>query len=213
MSRKDLVDALIETQGRLCSERIGADIFRDTPEEMFHWLIGAILLSARRSSGTAVRAARALRREGLHRIDALLEADRTEVVRVLGANGPRRLNESTADVLRDTAAIVRARFGGDLRKARANRATLQQLHCAKGLGPLGAEIFAREAQVVWDELFPVLGGPAEKAAADLGLPTEAGDLSDLCCNRERYVRLVSALTRVWLEGASPEVQEAAGVRA
>ncbi|ROU04307.1 hypothetical protein [Histidinibacterium lentulum] len=213
MSRKDLVDALIETQGRLYSEQIGADIFRETPQELFHWLIGSILLSARISSGNAVKGAAALREAGLHKIDALLDADRREVVRVLNRNGYARYDESTADYLRETAAIFRDRFSGDLRKARSNGSTLKRLQCAKGLGPVGARIFAREAQAVWDELFPELGGPAEKAAAELGLPTEAGDLSDLCCGRERYVRLVAALTRVQLEGPSEKVQEAAGVRA
>jgi hypothetical protein len=213
MSRKDVIDALIESRGQLYSEEIGADIFRDTPQELFHWLIGAILLSARVSACNAVRASAALRREGLHRIDALLGADRTVVMRVLNENGHGRPDDSTADDLREAAAIFHERFSGDLRKARSYGGTLKHLQCARALGPTGAEIFAREAQAVWDELFPQLGGPAEKAAADLGLPTEAGDLSDLCCGRERYVRLVAALTRVQLDGSSQRVREAASVRA
>jgi len=108
----DLIDVLIDEQGQLYSEEMGAHPGRDTPQELFHWLVGAIMLSARISASNAVQAARALREAGLHRIDAIREADRAELVRVLNENGYARFDESTADYIRETAAWVNEEYGG-----------------------------------------------------------------------------------------------------
>ncbi|QQA41344.1 hypothetical protein [Pelagovum pacificum] len=208
MSHKQIVEALIDTQGTLYSEEIGADIARDTPQELFHWLIGATLLSSRISADNAVKAGAALRDAGLHKIDALLDARREDVVRVLNENGYARFDESTTDYLRETAEMVRDEYDGDLRKMRKEdpaRALLK----AKGIGPKGAEIFAREAQLVWDEFYPTLGDRALTMAKDLGLPEDASELSKAAGNHERFVRLVAALTRAALDGPSEDVTKAA----
>ena len=89
-------------------------------------------------------------------------------------------------------------------------AILKALQEVKGIGGTGAEIFAREAQLVWDAFYPRADGPALKAAGELGLPTDAGALKHLAGSRERFVRLMTALTRAVLDGPSDEVKEAAG---
>lgn len=214
MDRTDVVEALIAEQGRLYSEEMGADISKDTPQELFHWLEGAILLSARISAHQAEKAGRALREAGFHRIRDLLDRDRHELVRVLNESGYARYDESTADYLRDTAQWSEDCYGGDLRNLRreaGGRATiLEAVQGAKGIGPAGADIFAREAQLVWDELYPAEpSGPAARAARELGLPEEAKGLQDLAGGRERYVRLLAALTRAGLDGPSEKVREKA----
>ncbi|GGL73671.1 hypothetical protein [Wenxinia marina] len=211
MTRKDVATALIDHQGTLYSEAIGATISRNTPQELFHWLIASIMLSARISAGNAVEGAAALREAGLHKIDAILGADRHDLVKVLNGNGYARYDESTADYLRDTARLVDESYDGDLRQMRGDSAdeTLKRLQQAKGLGKLGASIFAREAQLVWDELYPTIDGKAVEMAGELGLPTEAEDLRDLAGGRERFVRLVAALTRARLEGPDEAVEAAA----
>jgi len=206
MTQDEMIDTLIDAQGRLYSEEIGANIARNTPQELFHWLIGAIMLSARISAHNAVEGAAALRRENLHTIDALIDADRKDVVRVLNENGYARYDESTADYLHDTAVMVRNKFDGDLRHVRGHHA-LEDLQSAKGLGPLGAHIFAREAQLVWEELYPELGQPAHQAAVQLNLPDKAERLHELAGTQQRYVRLVAALTRVALDGPAEEVEK------
>lgn len=212
MAQKDIVKALIDEQGQLYSEEIGADVSRDTPQEMFHWLLASIMLSTRISADLAVRGCAALREEGLHKVDAILDADRKRLVKVLNENGYARYDESTADYIRDTAAMVKEQYGGDIRKMRGEGAdeTLKSLQKAKGIGKTGAGIFAREAQLVWDELFPRADGPALDAAGDLGLPKDAGKLKDLAGSRERFVRLMAALTRVSLDGPAEAVKKAAG---
>jgi hypothetical protein len=209
-----LIDILIEEQGTLYCEEVGADPGRDTPQELFHWLVGAIMLSARISASNAVQAARALRAAGLHKIDAIEAADRAELVRVLNENGYARYDESTADYIRDTAAWVREEYDGDLRGLRDAggdaEAVLKRLQGAKGLGPLGARIFAREAQLAWDVFYPRIDGPAVAQAGRFGLPEEAPALAEAAGDRERFVRLGAALTRVALDGPTEAVARAAG---
>ncbi|MFW5655906.1 MAG: hypothetical protein ACOCTP_00395 [Roseicyclus sp.] len=211
--RDDIIDALIEESGTLWSEEIGANIARDTPQELFHWLIGAIMLSARIGSGLAVQGAAALRAAGLHKIDGIRGAAWEDIVRVLNENGYARYDESTARYLQDVAVWAEETCGGDLRRLRDDAkdagAILKALQGAKGLGPVGADIFAREAQLVWDALYPRMGGPAEDSARKLGLPDDAETLAEAAGSRERFVRLVAALTRVALDGPGPRVGELA----
>jgi hypothetical protein len=205
----DIVDALIDESGSLYSEDMGARVAQDTPQELFHWLLGSIMLSARIDARHAVKAASALRDAGLHKIAALRAAKWENVVRVLNENGYARYDESTAGYLQETAEWADTRWKGDLRKlrdaAKDADGVLGELQDAKGLGPLGASIFAREVQLVWDVLYPRFDGPGTRTAGDLGLPGDAAELRDMAGSRERFVRLVSALTRVALEGPGKRV--------
>jgi hypothetical protein len=214
MTREATAEALIDHQGELYSEGMGANISRDTPQELFHWLIGAIMLSARINASNAVEGCKALRHNDFHKIDVILERDYWDLVRVLNENGYARYDESTAGYIRDTAAWAQETCDGDLRKLRDNAGSadelLQRLQGAKGLGKVGAGIFAREVQLVWGVFYPRADGPALDAAKDLGLPAEVDGLQKLAGSRERFVRLLAALTRAKLEGASDAVKEAAG---
>lgn len=213
MTQKDTVNALIDSQGTLYSEEMGAHVEHDTPQELFHWLIGAIMLSARISAGNAVEGCKALRKNDFHKIDVILDRDYWDLVKVLNENGYARYDESTAGYIRDTAEWVRDTYDGDLRKLRDSAedagAILEKLQGAKGMGETGANIFAREAQLVWDAFYPRADGPALDAADDLGLPRDAKRLADLAGSRERFVRLLAALTRAKLDGPSDAVKEAA----
>ena len=213
MSRKDVAAALIEHQGELYSEAMGANVARDTPQELFHWLIGAIMLSARIDATLAVDSAKRLREAGLHKIEAIMEAEDRTLYDVLTEGGYTRYREVTTGYLKETAAWAKEACGGDLRRLRDEAgnadALLAALQGAKGLGPAGAAIFAREAQLVWDVLHPRADGPALDAADDLGLPRDAGALADLAGSRERFVRLMAALTRAALDGPVEAVREAA----
>lgn len=212
MARRDIVDALIDHQGTLYSEEMGADIARDEPVQWFHWLLGAQLLSARIAAANAVEAGAGLKSEDLHKIDPILDASRDRRIRVLNANGYARFDNRGADYIHAAAELVKEKYAGDLRKLRAaggdRDGILKALQEVKGIGPAGAEIFAREAQLVWDELYPTLGKPAEQAAQDLSLPRDADALADLAGSRDRFVHLVAALTRAALDGPAKEVTAA-----
>lgn len=212
MDRQDITDTLIAEQGTLFSEEIGANIARDTPQELFHWLEGACLLAGRINMELAIEAAIALRDAKLHKIEEILAIDFWDMVKVLRDNGYKRYDTVTTDYLRETAEMVRADYGDDIRGMRGDTAgaTLANVKKAKGVGDVGAAIFAREVQLVWDELYPMADGPALGAAERLGLPTEAQALVDLAGSRERFVRLMAALTRTALREAPEAVEDAAG---
>lgn len=211
MSQQDSVDALIRDQGVLFSEGMGATIARNTPQELFHWLCGSILLAARISSDLAVQAAQGLRSEGLHTVDALVAADEATIMRCLGENGYKRYDGVGTDYLKATARLVQDHYNSDLRNMLDDDpdAVLGRLKEAKGLGDTGAGIFAREAQLVWDVFYPRLDGPAIRAANALGLTTDHGALVSMAGSRERFVRLAAALTRADLGAPSEAVRQTA----
>ena len=74
------------------------------------------------------------------------------------------------------------------------RAALKRL---RGVGDGGVDIFFREAQLAWGELFPFADKKALKAARLLGLTAHPGALAALCGgDRAKFVRLCAALVRV-----------------
>ena len=209
----DIVTALIEDHGTLYSEDIGANIARDEPVQWFHWLVGVQLMSARIAAGNAVQAARALKDEGLHKVDALAQVNRNHLVKVLNENGYARYDNQGADRLRAMAKEVAEFHAGDLRHLRDQggdrQGILSHLRRLTGIGPGGASIFAREAQIAWGALFPTLEDPAAGQARKLGLPDNAGTLADKAGSAERYTRLVAALTRAALDGPTERVEKVA----
>jgi hypothetical protein len=67
----------------------------------------------------------------------------------------------------------------------------------KGIGDVGTDIFCREVQTVWDELFPFADKKALAAAQRLGLGDDAGALAKLV-SRHDFPRLLAALIRTGL---------------
>lgn len=155
----------------------------------------------------------ALREANLHKIKEIRAAERGAIVKVLNENGYARFDESTTDYIRAAAELIDEKYDGDLRRMRAEAGEpdgiLKAVQEVKGIGKMGAAIFAREMQLVWKELYPRADGPALEEAKVLGLPQDQAKLADLAGSRERFVRLVSALTRAKLEGPSEAVEAAA----
>ena len=66
----------------------------------------------------------------------------------------------------------------------------------QGFGDVAVNIFCREAQEVWEELFPFADDRSLKLAAEHGLPDQAAQLAELVGNdRHKFVRLLAALIR------------------
>lgn len=103
-------------------------------------------------------------------------------------------------MLGESAQMLLERYKGDLRILRetagaepeAERKLLKEF---KGLGDVGVDIFFREVQATWDELYPFLDKHALDAAGQLGLPQDAGSLADMV-PREDFPRLATALAQV-----------------
>ncbi|MCK9900444.1 hypothetical protein CC117_05015 [Parafrankia colletiae] len=204
---------LLARHGRTYAEDIDVDVPADTAEGMFGLLLFALLASAPIRTSMAVEAFRALRKQGWTSAAALGEASWAERVRVLNRSGYARYDESTSRTLADACGYLLDTYDGDIRRLRdaadhtpdRERELLQQI---KGIGPVGADIFLREAQAAWDELVPYVDERARAAAGDLGLPTDPRDLAELV-EREDVPRLVAALVRTRLEHDADDVRQAA----
>ncbi|MBZ8133548.1 hypothetical protein [Afifella sp. IM 167] len=203
-SRKSrMVKTLLQRHGTTYCDELGIDIARNTPAPLFRWLTASILFSSRISAENAAQAARALSKAGYRTAAKMGAATWQDRVDVLTAHGYKRFDESAARMLGDTAGIVLEKYGGDLRRLREaagrdpvkERALLKEM---KGLGDVGVDIFFREVQAAWDELFPFADRKALAAAQKLDLGEDAEALAGLVPGKD-FPRLVAALVRCDLE--------------
>jgi endonuclease III len=197
-ARRRVVEALVGAHGRTYAEEAGIRL-RDTPQPLYRLLLLAHLLSARIRGPVAVATARALAEAGLGDPRRMAGAARQDRVDALGRGGYRRYDERTATQLGEEAGLLEERWGGDLRRLRAEadgdvgevRGLLQEF---PGIGPTGADIFLREVQRVWPEVSPFLDGKALRGARRLGLPEDTDRLLALADGTEPAV-LAAALVR------------------
>nr|BFD81480.1 endonuclease [Streptomyces sp. Xyl84] len=193
---------LVGRHGETFAQEAGITL-RDTPQPLYRLLVLAVLLSARIRGSVAVAAARELSGAGLRDPRRMAAAGRRARVDALGRGGYRRYDERTATQLGEGAELVTGRWGGDLRRLRAEadgevaalRGLLQEV---PGLGPAGADIFLREVQGVWPEVAPFLDAKALSGAERLGLPPDPGRLTALAGGTAPEV-LAAALIRAALD--------------
>ena len=212
-SKDRILEALLERHGQTYAAELGIDLERNTPSMLYRWLCTATLLSARIGADIAMHAARALADQGWTTAQKMADATWEQRTRTLNQAGYARYDESTSRMLGDTADMLLEKYGGDLRKLRdaAERDTGREralLKECKGIGDVGADIFCREAQVAWDELFPFADRRALDAAGRLGLEDDADRLAKRVARKD-YPRVLAALVRTGLANDFDAVLEAA----
>ncbi|MCW2945815.1 MAG: hypothetical protein JWR24_2532 [Actinoallomurus sp.] len=193
------VKALLSEVGRTYAEDAGITL-KDQPSPLFKLLALTNLLSTRISADIAVAAARELFEAGGGTARGMARLTWQQRVDALGRAHYVRYDESTSTRLGDMAEKVVNDYEGDLRKlppkagrdAGTAREILQEF---PGIGPVGADIFCREAQAVWLWLRPTFDELTLRGAERLGLPTDPSRLAELVGERE-LARLAAALVRV-----------------
>ncbi len=211
-SRNQIVEAVLDRHGRTYAEELGIDLERGGPSALFRMLVASILFSAPIGARQGLTAARALTDEGWTTAQSMAATTWHQRVRVLNQHGYARYGDRTSSILGDACTLLLDRYRGDLRELREQagrdpgreRILLKQV---KGIGDVGADIFFREVQVVWDELYPYADQRALDAARQLGLGGEIAKLAD-GGDHERFARLVAGLVRVRLARDYDEVLEA-----
>jgi len=203
----ETVDRLLKRAGQTYAEQAGIRL-TDRPDPLYRLLLLSVLLSTRITADLGVAATRELISSGMGTPRGMLDASWQDRVDALGRAHYKRYDESTATALGDGARLLLEEYDGDLRKLRdrADRqpATVKKLLTAfPRLGPVGANIFVREAQRVWPELAPAFDGKARDGARRVGLPTQPGKLAGLVPN-ERLADLAAALVRVALDSRLAE---------
>lgn len=203
MSTATTVRRLLDEHGRTYADEAGIRL-RDTPMPLHQLLTLCVLLSVRIKADIAVAAARELFAAGLRTPRAMADATWQERVDALGRAHYRRYDESTSTALGDGARLSLDRYRGDLRRLREEAGgdperLRELLRAFPRIGPVGADIFSREAQGLWPELRPAFDRRAQDAAERLGLPRSPDALAGLVRDQD-LPRLAAALVRVALSG-------------
>jgi len=211
-TQRRIVEALVEEYGRTYAAEAGIRL-KNAPQPLYRLLVLASLLSTRIRAGVAVAAAKELTEAGMRDPRRMADATWQERVDALGRAGYRRYDESTATRLGEGAEEVTERYGGDLRGLRAEadgdvEELSRSLQRFPGVGPVGADIFLREAQAVWPEAAPYIDRKALQGAEALDLPASPGRLLHLAEGTEPAV-LAAALVRVALDKHAPEAVRSA----
>jgi hypothetical protein len=172
-----------------------------------------MLFSARINARAAVSASTALTRWGWTSARKMAASTWEERTHVLNGVGYARYDESTSTKLGEAAGLLLDRYDGDLRRLREEAGRdagnehrlIQQF---KGIGPVGADIFCREMQIAWLELYPFADALALDTARQLKIGDTARNLATLV-ERDDFPRLVAALVRTHLAGDYDEFKRQA----
>ncbi|MDI2032051.1 endonuclease [Saccharopolyspora sp. TS4A08] len=200
VSMREKVQALLDEGGTSYASEAGIKL-ADKPSPLYRLVVLSVLLSTRIKAEIAVDAARELAQ--WNSPQKMFDATWQQRVDALGRAHYRRYDESTSTALGRGAEKILDQYHGDLRKLRAKadgdpeqmRTLLMDL---PRLGPVGADIFCREAQLVWPELRPYFDSKALSGAKKLGLPTDPDALADLVEGHD-LARLAAALVRTTLD--------------
>lgn len=197
MTAQDTARALLDRAGTSYAAEAGIKL-RDQPSPLYRLLVLSVLLSTRIKAEIALSAARELRTYGTPQ--KMLDASWQDRVDALGRGHYVRYDESTASALGDGAHLLLDEYRGDLRKLRAKAdgnvdALRERLREVPRLGPVGVDIFCREAQAVWPELRPYFDKKSRNGAERIGLPTDSEKLAELVAEDE-LAHLAAALVRV-----------------
>ncbi|MCB8901042.1 MULTISPECIES: endonuclease [unclassified Streptomyces] len=201
MTQRTTVRDLLDEHGRTHAVEAGIRL-RNTPAPLYRLLTLCVLFSVRIKAGIAVAAARELHAAGMGTPRAMSAASWQDRVDALGRAHYRRYDESTATALGAGAELLLDRYRGDLRRLRdaadGNPDRIRELlQEVPRIGPVGADIFCREAQGVWPELRPAFDSRARETAARLGLPRTPAGLARLV-PAEDLPRFAAALVRAGL---------------
>jgi hypothetical protein len=198
---RDKARQLMSERGETFAHQAGIRLANE-PSPLFRLLVLTVLLSVRISTPIAVAAAREITAAGWRTPQALAKASWQDVVDALGRAHYKRYDESTATALGEDAKLLIDRWNGDMRRLRTEadgdpariRELLQEF---RRIGPVGAEIFCREAQGVWPELRPSFDRRTLDGAARNRLPRDPERLAALVEPSE-LPRLAAALVRATL---------------
>lgn len=207
---REIARRLLKLYGRTFAEDLGIRATENEPSPLFCLLISALLFSTRISHNIALKSARILFEHGWMTPESMAASSWEQRVQALDEGGYVRYDERTSTMLGETAQMLIDLYQGDLRKLRVaaeadparERKLLDQF---KGVGDVAINIFFREVQLAWPELFPFADEKALASAKKLGLPADSKKLAALVRGRENFVRLVSALVWVQLDHKYDEI--------
>ena len=213
MTASDTIKALLERHGRTFCEELGIHIEKGTPAPLYQWSVACALFAKPIGHDLAMAGAKALFEAGYTTAEHMAASEWEDRVKVLNGSGYARFDESMSAQIGDGAEFLLGEYGGDLRKLREAAGhdpdkERERLKAIKGIGDKGVDIYFREVQAVWDELYPFADETSLETAKAFGLSTTAKGLAKQV-SKEDFPRLVAALTRASLAEEGPEDLDAA----
>ncbi|MFW5804684.1 MAG: hypothetical protein ACOCWG_05590 [bacterium] len=196
---KKIIKKLLAKYGEPYSGEIGINVKKENPSNLFMWFVASNLFSARISSSIAVDAAKSLFKRGWKSPRKMNKTSWNERVQALNEAHYTRYQERTSTFLGDLSKKILEEYDGDLRKLREKAGKNPQkmrklLKEFKGVGNVGVDIFFRELQMTWKELYPFADKKTLKAAKKMDLPNNANDLLRLT-GKSKFIKLLAALVR------------------
>lgn len=215
--KKRVVQAVVDTSGKGFAEEFGFGASNQGPA-LFQLLCLSLLLGRRGDYHPAVAAARALRARGWFNAQHMAASTYDERIQVLKRAGCTRDADELARTFGELARVVLNRYGGDLRRLRAEARRNPQrerglLSSLPGVTATTADVFFREVQPVWPEVAPFADKKALVAARKLGIGNSAEHLARYTGGGgpARLAWLAGALARVEMDKAYPKVRRRAGI--
>ena len=213
-TEKRIVQVLLRDCGLTFAEELGIVLKADEASSLFRLLCASLLFSTRISHSIALKAAQGIYAHGWTTPQTMAAATWGQRVRALDEAGYVRYDERTATRLGEAAQLALELYHGDLRKLRSlagykpdrERRLLREF---EGIGDVAVDIFFREVQVAWPELFPFADAKALESAKKLGLKADPKSLAALVKSKLEFGRLVAALVRVELKHEHDRIMEAA----
>ena len=197
------IETIIAVAGRTFCEEAGFTL-RNRPAPLYQLLVLASLVAKPISPTLAIAGARELRIAGARTADGMLRLSWQERVDALGRGRYRRYDESSATILEKAANHVRDRYRGDMRRLASEAgedvsAAHKLLTDVPGIGPAGADIFLREAQLVWGWARPYIDARVLDGAAKFGLTTSRAALTRHFARTLDPAGLAAALVRATID--------------
>jgi endonuclease III len=204
---------ILDRYPKTFAREAGIDLSRGEPEALFQWLCACMLMSSGASPSSAVKAWLALMEKGWTTPERMLQSSWSERQHVLENAGYNHFKETMAARLYEISDQVLRKYGSDLNNLYDEydgevieiHNALQEFH---GLGDAGADVFCREVQLVWPELYPFLDDQGRDYARQLGYPPDAEELAEYCVKYE-YPRFLTGIVRAGLENKIEEIKAAA----
>ena len=132
---------------------LGLDVSTDDDAALFKWLVACLLFGARINQERAAAAFHELDADGVLTPRKLADAPVGHLVELLDAGRYTRYDDSKAAELTQLAHDVLERYDGRLSSlpegAGSTRDVAGRLQEFKGIGPVAADIFLRDAPASW----------------------------------------------------------------
>ncbi len=211
-TQKAIAKTILSTHGETYAHQIGIRL-KNAPAPLFQLLNASLLMSARIAAEKAVEAATALRQANLDTPRKMADTTWQDRVDAITDKGYKRFDEKGSTQLGKTATLLLKRYDGDLRRLRdeAGQNVSKQQHLLQqfqGIGPTGADIFLREVQGIWGEVYPYADAKVTQAARKLELPADPQRLARLVA-RVDFPRFVAGLVRIELANEHDQILQQA----